>query len=164
MEPSAASTCAARDAQVESARFGEPFAVVIADVDDFKRINDQHDHFTAVTRPWSTWPEPCVVPHDVDVVARWGGEEFAVLVQRGGLDEAVLVAEHVCATLHIDPLVYEGKVVPFTVSCGVASHPESGTTAAEVLAAADAALLRAKGAGKDRVERASPRSSSIRPT
>ena len=145
-----------RDAQLESDRFGESFAVVLIDVDDFKLVNDLHDHFTGDAALIHLARILRRSSREVDVVARWGGEEFAILVQRGGLDDAVVVAERVCTTLRTIPLEYEGTLVPFTVSCGVASHPESGATVAEVLVAADAALLRAKAAGKNRVERAVP--------
>jgi GGDEF domain-containing protein len=54
--------------------------------------------------------------------------------------------------LHGDPLVHEGHVIRFTASLGVAIYPDCGGDSSEVVAAADAALLRAKAAGKDRVE------------
>jgi two-component system cell cycle response regulator len=145
-----------RDALLATSRFGEPFAVAIIDVDDFKLINDRYDHFTGDAALIHLAGLLRRSSRDVDVVARWGGEEFAILVQRGGVAEAAVVAERVCANLHADPLVYEGRTIVFTVSCGVASYPDFGPTAAEVVAAADAALLRAKAAGKDRVERAQP--------
>jgi diguanylate cyclase (GGDEF)-like protein len=91
---------------------------------------------------------------EVDVVARWGGEEFSILVQRAGFAEATVVAERVRSQLHADPLEYKGEVIRFTVSAGVACYPDSGDSPRAVLAAADAALLRAKAAGKDRVEKA----------
>jgi two-component system cell cycle response regulator len=143
-----------RDAQAAATRFGEPYAVILFDVDDFKAVNDNYDHFTgdaalihlaAILRRSS---------REVDVVARWGGEEFAILVERASYDEAVVVAERVRSTLRSDPAVYKGRVINFTVSAGVACSPDSGATPVEVVAAADAALLRAKAAGKDRVERA----------
>jgi diguanylate cyclase (GGDEF)-like protein len=143
-----------RDAQAAATRFGEPYAVILFDIDDFKAVNDTYDHFTgdaalihlaAVLRRSS---------REVDVVARWGGEEFAILVERAGYEEAIVVAERVRSTLVSDPAVYKGQVINFTVSAGVACSPDSGATPAEVVAAADAALLRAKAAGKDRVERA----------
>jgi diguanylate cyclase (GGDEF)-like protein len=143
-----------RDAQAAATRFGEPYALIVFDVDDFKRVNDDYDHFTgdaalihlaAILRRSS---------REVDVVARWGGEEFTILVQRAGFEEACVVAERVRTQLRADPLVYKGEVVTFTVSAGVACYPDSGDSPRAVLAGADAALLRAKAAGKDRVERA----------
>jgi diguanylate cyclase (GGDEF)-like protein len=143
-----------RDAQAAATRFGEPYAVILFDIDDFKAVNDNYDHFTgdaalihlsAILRRSS---------REVDVVARWGGEEFAILVERAGYEEATVVAERVRAMLVSDPAVYKGEIIRFTVSAGVACSPDSGATPAEVVAAADAALLRAKAAGKDRVERA----------
>jgi diguanylate cyclase (GGDEF)-like protein len=75
-------------------------------------------------------------------------------VQRAGFEEATVVAERVRSQLQTDPLEYKGEVIRFTVSAGVACHPDCGDSPRTVLAAADAALLRAKAAGKDRVERA----------
>jgi diguanylate cyclase (GGDEF)-like protein len=146
-----------RDAQAAATRFGEPYAIIVFDVDDFKLVNDTYDHFTgdaalvhlaAILRRSS---------REVDVVARWGGEEFTILVQRAGFQEAMVVAERVRGHLQTDPLEYKGTVIRFTVSAGVACYPECGDSPRSVLAAADAALLRAKAAGKDRVEMA-PRS------
>lgn len=143
-----------RDAQAAAARFGEPYAIAVFDVDDFKRLNDAYDHFTgdaALIHLAAILRRSC---REVDVVARWGGEEFTILVQRSGFEEVTVVAERVRTQLRLDPLVYKGEVIPFTVSAGVACHPDCGDSPRSVLASADAALLRAKAAGKDRVERA----------
>ena len=143
-----------RDAQAAATRFGEPYAIIVFDVDDFKQVNDRYDHFTGDAALIHLASVLRRSSREVDVVARWGGEEFTILVQRAGFEEATVVAERVRSQLQTDPLEYKGEVIRFTVSAGVACHPDCGDSPRAVLAAADAALLRAKAAGKDRVERA----------
>ena len=143
-----------RDAQAAATRFGERYAIIVFDVDDFKRVNDTYDHFTGDAALIHLASVLRRSSREVDVVARWGGEEFTILVQRAGFEEATVVAERVRSHLQADPLEYKGEVIRFTVSAGVACYPESGDSPRTVLAAADAALLRAKAAGKDRVEKA----------
>jgi diguanylate cyclase (GGDEF)-like protein len=145
-----------RDAQLSAARFGEPFGVVLFDLDNFKRINDAYDHFTGDAALVHMAGVLRRSSRDVDVVARWGGEEFAILVQRAGMPEAMVLAQRALSELRQSPLVYRGQTIQFTASAGVASSAGNGPTAAEVVAAADAALLQAKAVGKDRAVPAEP--------
>ncbi|HEY2427632.1 MAG TPA: GGDEF domain-containing protein, partial [Acidimicrobiales bacterium] len=92
---------------------------------------------------------------EVDVPCRWGGEEFAILLQRADPRAALTVAQRVIDQVRAAPLERNGQSIRITVSAGVASFPGDGRDGAEVVARADAALLRAKANGKDRVERAS---------
>jgi diguanylate cyclase (GGDEF)-like protein len=143
------------EAVAYSQRYGEPFSLAIFDLDDFKRINDTWDHFTGDAALVHFAEILRRATRDVDVACRWGGEEFAVLLQRAGPAEVELIAQRVVDMIRDAPLQREGEDISFTVSAGVASFPWDGTTGGEVLSRADAALLRAKAAGKDRVERAS---------
>lgn len=135
-------------------RYGEPFSVAIFDLDDFKRINDRWDHLTgdAALVHFATLLRSTL--REVDVACRWGGEEFAVLLQRAGAVEALKVAQRVVELVRTTPMARGRHLVPFTVSAGVATFPLDGDDGSAVLSRADAALLRAKAAGKDRVERA----------
>ncbi|GAC1377779.1 MAG: hypothetical protein NVSMB4_07400 [Acidimicrobiales bacterium] len=144
-----------REAVAASQRFGEPFGVAVFDLDDFKRINDTWDHLTGDAALVHFAAVLRSTTRDVDISCRWGGEEFAVLFQRSAPDDVVMVVQRLIDTLRATPLKKGDETIPFTVSAGVAGYPRDGLTAQEVFAAADAALLRAKAAGKDRLERAS---------
>jgi diguanylate cyclase (GGDEF)-like protein len=146
----------ARESVKEATRFEEPFGVILVDIDNFKRVNDDYDHSTgdaALIHVASLLSE---ATREIDVVARWGGEEFIVLLPRAGVEETETVAERVRSMIAADPMVDGEKVIPLTVSIGYAVHAEDGATADVLFKAADAALLRAKRMGKNRVERARP--------
>ena len=135
-------------------RFGGPLTLVVADLDDFKVVNDRFGHLTGdcVLRDFGAVLRSTI--RDVDLACRWGGEEFVLVLPgtdaEGGVNLAERIREHLRdhATLALD-----GAPVHFTASFGVASAA-AGTTAQELLAGADAALYEAKRAGKDRVESA----------
>ena len=93
---------------------------------------------------------------EIDVVARWGGEEFIVLLPRAGVDETEVVAERVRSMIESEPVIYGEHTIPLTVSIGYAVYAEDGATSDGLFKAADAALLRAKRNGKNRAERAIP--------
>ncbi len=92
---------------------------------------------------------------DGDLVARIGGEEFAVWLPGTPLREGMEVAERIRRSVAEKPLTWTGTVYPLTTSCGLASCPELVGDVLNLPAAADAALYRAKQAGRNRVEKAS---------
>lgn len=144
----------ALDSVKEATRFEEPFGIILVDIDNFKRVNDDYDHSTGDAALIWLASKLSEATREIDVVARWGGEEFIVLLPRAGVDETAMVAERIRATVAAAPMVDEDKTIPLTVSIGMAVHAVDGTTADELFKAADAALLRAKRMGKNRVERA----------
>jgi diguanylate cyclase (GGDEF)-like protein len=146
----------ARESVVGAERFGDPFGVILIDIDDFKQVNDRYDHSTGDAALIWIASRLSEATREVDFVARWGGEEFTVLLPRAGHDETATVAERVRSAVANEPMVEGSKIIPLTVSVGMACHPDDGTTAEELFKAADAALLRAKRMGKNRVERARP--------
>jgi diguanylate cyclase (GGDEF)-like protein len=130
-------------------RFGGPLALVLADLDDFKQVNDRYGHQTGddVLRAFADVLRETV--RDIDLAARYGGEEFAVLLPQTDLGGGERLAERLreaMAAHVIAPLGETGFSV--TASFGVASFPEAATAAA-LFAAADEALYRAKSAGKN---------------
>ena len=136
-------------------RFGGPVALVLADLDGFKGVNDRHGHATGddVLREFADVLRETA--RDVDLVCRWGGEEFVLLLPGTDADGAAQLAERVRETLRERVLPGRGgERLVVTASFGVASFPEAATPA-ELVAQADAALYEAKRSGKDRVERAS---------
>ena len=145
-----------RDAVREASRFNESFGVILADIDDFKQVNDQFDHSTGDAALIWLAERLSDATREIDVVARWGGEEFIVLLPRAGLEETAAVAERVRSRIAREPMVDGDTVIPLTVSIGFACHPHDGTSADELFRAADSALGRAKRMGKNRVEQAQP--------
>jgi len=140
----------------EATRFEEPFGIILVDIDNFKRVNDDYDHSTGDAALIWLASRLSEATREIDVVARWGGEEFIVLLPRAGVEETATVAERIRATVAAEPMVDGPKTIPLTVSIGMAVHPTDGETADALFKAADAALLRAKRMGKNRVERARP--------
>ena len=123
-------------------------AVILFDLDDFKRVNDEHGHDAGdrVLRDVATRGES--VLRRPDTLGRWGGEEFLVIAPGIDLPGAMRVAERLRAALDSHPF---GEVGTVTASFGVTTyHP--GDTAETLLKRADDALYLAKQSGKDRVE------------
>ncbi len=137
-------------------RFGGMLALVLADLDNFKQVNDRYGHQAGdeVLRRFADVLRETV--RDVDVPARYGGEEFAVLLPQTDMEGAERLAERLRQAVAERPMTTRpGALVACTASFGVASFPESSTPAA-LFAAADEALYRAKAAGKNRVVCAEP--------
>lgn len=139
-----------------AARMGTTLALLAIDVDDFKRYNDQYGHsagdecLKAVARALEGNARS-----GMDLVARPGGEEFALLLPVTGLDEATDIAERVrLAVAEATQSPAFALPRPATVSIGVASAmPSEGGTPSAILDEADRALYRAKTAGRNRVSR-----------
>jgi two-component system, cell cycle response regulator len=132
-------------------RFEEPLTLVLADIDDFKRINDRWGHPTGddVLKAFAACLRESV--REIDLAGRWGGEEFALLLPGTGLEGGRQLAERIRDTLTARKLPAPGgETIRVTASFGVASFPNV-TNQRELVAAADAALYEAKREGKDRV-------------
>jgi diguanylate cyclase (GGDEF)-like protein len=135
-------------------RFGGPLAVVVADLDWFKDVNDRHGHPSgdAVLREFAQLLQETL--RDVDLAGRWGGEEFLLVLPGTDLAGGARVAERIrLALAGRIVLSVDGSPIPVTASFGVAATPPA-STAAELFSAADAALYEAKRNGKNRVETA----------
>ncbi len=135
-------------------RFGGALAVVVADLDWFKDVNDRYGHPAgdSVLREFAALLQETV--REVDLAGRWGGEEFLLILP--GTDRAggARVAERIRAALQARiVLSAEGAPIHVTASFGVAATPPAAT-AAELFAAADAAMFEAKRSGKNRVQTA----------
>ena len=129
----------------------EPLAVLLADVDHFKKVNDTHGHLTgdAVLRTLAAEMRQQV--RETDLVGRFGGEEFVILLAATTAEEACQVAERVRRGAGVVKVLTDDKIVGVTVSIGVAALGTHGADLFELLAAADIALYRAKNTGRDRV-------------
>jgi diguanylate cyclase (GGDEF)-like protein len=131
-----------------ASRYGRPLAVAMADIDHFKRINDEHGHQAGddVLARVAAVMRRCT--RQTDLVARYGGEEFVIVLPETQLLEALQVSEKIRSSV-----AAEQMPVRATVSIGVAARPHSMFADPEsLLRAADEALYRAKAAGRNRVE------------
>lgn len=121
-------------------------AVVMVDVDHFKAVNDQHGHAVG-DEVLKTLSAIIMAEARVeDVVARMGGEEFVILLPETGLDPARRFAERLRSTIE---QTYFDNVGNVTISLGVAGYPAHGADINDSLVLADAALYRAKAAGRN---------------
>jgi diguanylate cyclase (GGDEF)-like protein len=147
------------DGEIErSKRFGSETGLMLLDIDDFKQVNDTYGHqqgdmvLIAVGRVLRT------LSRDIDEPARYGGEEMAVILPQTDVAGAELLAERMRSAveaIEIDRLDGGGRL-KVTASFGVASLPSNAHDKDSLIAEADAALYRAKRAGKNRVGRAEP--------
>lgn len=129
-------------------RDGSPLAVVMVDLDHFKKLNDTHGHAKgdAVLREVASQLVGSLRP--ADVVARYGGEELMVILPNCGLEDARLKAEMLRGRIESLGAIHN---VPITASFGVAAIPETAKGASDVVAMADGALYAAKQAGRNAV-------------
>lgn len=132
-------------------RAGTSFAVLMADLDHFKMLNDTHGHEVGdrALRLFARVLDEVV--RSEDLAARYGGEEFVCLIEGGDTDIGLLAGERIRRIL--SEFLADSSVPPFTVSIGVASTTD-GSDSAEVLHQADQAMCVAKRNGRSRVETA----------
>jgi diguanylate cyclase (GGDEF)-like protein/PAS domain S-box-containing protein len=134
---------------VRAARYGHPIGIVMCDIDHFKAINDTHGHLVGdeVLRVFAELLRKN--SRGSDIVCRFGGEEFLLLLPDMPPDVAHQRAEQLRASLAT--LQIGKEVIRLTASFGVAAFPENGKTMDSLIGAVDAAMYQAKEAGRDRV-------------
>lgn len=137
---------------------GKPLAIIMIDVDHFKRVNDTRGHLAGDALLRHVAQTVARLLRRSDLLARYGGEEFAALLAGADRSAAAGVAENLRRAVENAPLEAEHPSPPLraTISLGVASLPENGMHEAEVLEAADRALYSAKREGRNRVSVAEP--------
>lgn len=144
----------ARRAVARARRERVSVGFLVADIDWFKSVNDQYGHLAGdavLARVGTAMQEQS---REGDLVARFGGEEFAVLLPNADLDQVREAAErmrrHIAATV----VRHEGRELQVTMSVGVAALPASAASLDALYSLADSALFKAKASGRNRVEAA----------
>ena len=134
-----------------ASRYKQPFTIVMIDVDRLKSVNDNFGHpaGSRLVRVIGNSIRDCV--RTSDVLARYGGDEFVLLMTQTSTEHARMVAERIRAAIHNTSFDMNGSRVTSTVSIGIASYPDGVETANEVLEKADVALYRSKQSGRNRV-------------
>ncbi len=136
-------------------RYDSPLTVVFIDIDRFKLVNDQHGHLVGsrTLRGLAEVLGGCI--RQVDTLARYGGDEFTILLADTDHQTGATVAERIRAA--VAETTFEagaGKTIQITVSVGVASFPAHGETAEALIDSADKAMYRAKSLGRNRISSA----------
>ncbi|MCX6078258.1 MAG: PAS domain S-box protein, partial [Chloroflexi bacterium] len=129
----------------------EPLSLLMLDIDWFKKVNDDYGHEVG---DWALQHVAGVLKsslREIDILARIGGEEFAVLLPNMGQDEAAVLAERVRKLIQDTPFETGGEAIPITISLGAAVFENGMADIDDLLRNADAALYEAKHSGRNRV-------------
>lgn len=133
-------------------RLAQPLSLLMLDIDHFKRINDTRGHLLGDVVICALADVLHEGVRDIDVVARMGGEEFAILLLGTTAERAVTIAERIRATAESSPVLpSDGPAVPYTISIGVAQWQPDDASDLAVFGRADEALYVAKAGGRNRV-------------
>ncbi len=143
-------------AQLRSCRArGEPLSLILLDIDHFKQINDEHGHLVgdeALRRVAGCLRQ---VVHQSGFAARFGGEEFAVVLSGATTEQACMLAEEIRRAIEISPVILDDQAIYITASLGLVTrqrHELERVSPREIVDAADGALYAAKRKGRNRVE------------
>ena len=139
-------------------RFGHPISMIILDVDDFKGINDRQGHLQGDVVLERVADAVREATRSIDVAARYGGDELALILVETGREGAAIVGERLIERMRETEVpLRDGGSMGVTISVGVGTIPDSAGDLESLVDAADRALLRAKRAGKNQI-RAAPAS------
>jgi len=133
------------------ARSRRPFCLLLADIDDFKRINDAYGHDAGDLTLQSLSGKMGAALRKQDVISRWGGEEFLILLPETGLAEGKTIARRLLLKIAGAPFSIPGNFLSITLSIGLAQFDPDGDLE-KAISRADRALYQAKNKGKNRME------------
>jgi diguanylate cyclase (GGDEF)-like protein len=134
-----------------ASRHHHPLALVMFDVDHFKKVNDQRGHLAGDAVLKELAMRIKVRVRREDLFARYGGEEFACVLCSTGLDGGVVFGESLRQLIADRPAVFDNQPIPFTISVGVAAVDPDIKDAAGLIKAADERLYEAKRGGRNKV-------------
>ena len=132
-------------------RLKRSLAIVLIDIDHFKNVNDTMGHATGDLALMAATKLCLSNIREIDVFARFGGDEFALLLTEANREQAHVVVERIRRSISAQPLNLDGKSVPMTISAGIANLSEDHETFDRLLRRADKALYRAKESGRNAV-------------
>lgn len=131
-------------------RFGEPFSVVMVDVDNLKEYNDRNGHLAGSSALKEMGEILRADAREIDIIAKYGGDEFSLLLPNTSMTGSLVFAERMLRRVHEHH--FQGDPARrLTVSAGIAVYPEDGEDARILLQRADARLYQAKGSGRNRI-------------
>ena len=135
-------------------RYNHPLSLLMIDIDDFKSLNDNYGHVVGdrVLKSLSLLMKELVRPSDI--IGRYGGEEFLVILTQTNIENSLAVAERIRENIEFHEFEVhpsKNKISQVTVSIGLCAFPEHGQTPKDLIAFADESLYAAKKEGKNRV-------------
>ena len=139
---------------LRSARYRQPFGLIMIDLDSFKKINDSYGHpqgDEVLKEVSQIFKKIC---REVDIVARYGGEEFAIILPETDLEGAFVLADRIRMVVKNYAFGTKENVINLTASIGVASYPDIAISNPELIKHVDRALYRAKAEGRNKTCRA----------
>jgi len=144
--------CDLLDKEIERAiRHDTPLTLVMLDSDCLKHINDKYGHAIGDMHLIHLADTMRTVARKSDILARYAGDEFMVILPNTTRADGLVLAERLRAEMERSPLMVDGAPVTATISLGVASMPQSGRSVDSLVRAADAAMYEAKRQGKNKV-------------
>jgi diguanylate cyclase (GGDEF)-like protein len=131
-------------------RYGSSFSLILFDIDNFKRMNDTYGHQAGDEVLQELARTLMSVSRETDVVVRYGGEEFIIILPNTSEEEAISLAERILQAVQDTRIrISQKETVTVTLSGGIASYPMNALSAKTLLNAADSAMYAAKAAGKN---------------
>jgi diguanylate cyclase (GGDEF)-like protein len=133
-----------------SRRYGGQISLIMIDVDNLKKINDSFGHRAGdkVIREISRKIKECI--RQIDIPARYGGDEFAVILPNTSLADATIVAERMVDAVAHSPAIWKKDQIPLSISVGLGQY-DADTNPEDITSGSDRALYRAKQAGKNTI-------------
>lgn len=138
---------------IRSRRYNRPVSMIMIDLDHFKIVNDTHGHLVGDQILSQIGARILQNSREVDIVGRYGGEEFLILLPETTLDDAMILAQRIFSSLSKKPVNTSSLMLPVEVSIGVSScENQKDLSLYELIEQADKALYRAKELGRNRIE------------
>ncbi|BCB96897.1 hypothetical protein JZK55_18190 [Dissulfurispira thermophila] len=134
-----------------SKRYHRQLSLAIADIDDFKKLNDTYGHVAGDVVLKAIAKTMLKNVRDSDVVSRYGGEEFVIVMSEIGKETALKAIERIREAISQEKIsLFDGSSISITISSGIASYPDDADSSVDLLIAADDRLYKAKREGKNR--------------